>query len=52
METKNRRVKDIEDLANRSVCSLAQYTRDVREAIYFGRLCQTEEDPHNLLRLK
>ena len=40
------------DLANRIAGSLAQHTRDVREAIHFGRLCQTEEDLRELLRLK
>lgn len=31
---------------------LSRHTRDVREAIHFGRLCKTEEDVRNLLLLK
>jgi len=40
------------DLANRIATSLAPHTRDVREAIHFGRLCHTEEDLNGLLRVK
>jgi len=32
--------------------ALARHTRDVREAIHFGRLCKTEDDVRNLLQLK
>ena len=39
-------------LAGRIASALAQHTRDVREAIHFGRLCKTEEDVNGLLRLK
>jgi len=31
---------------------LSRYTRDVRDAIHFGRLCKTEEDVRSLLLLK
>ena len=31
---------------------LSHNTRDVREAIHFGRLCKTEEDVRSLLKLK
>ena len=31
---------------------LSRQTRDVRDAIHFGRLCKTEEDVRGLLRLK
>jgi len=31
---------------------LSHHTRDVREAIHFGRLCKTEEDVRSLLMLK
>lgn len=31
---------------------LSRHTRDVREAINFGRLCKTEEDVRSLMRLK
>jgi len=31
---------------------LSRYTRDVRDAIHFGRLCKTEEDVRSLLTLK
>lgn len=40
------------DLANHVVKSLARHTRDVREAIHFGRLCKSPEDVDRLLRLK
>ena len=31
---------------------LSRYTRDVREAVHFGRLCKTEEDVRSLMLLK
>ena len=31
---------------------LSRYTRDVRDAIHFGRLCKTEEDVRSLIQLK
>jgi len=31
---------------------LSRYTRDVREAVHFGRLCNTEEDVRSLMLLK
>ncbi len=41
------------DLANLIALNLARHnTRDVREAIHFGRLCRTEEDLNSLLRIK
>ena len=39
-------------LANYIVKSIASHTRDVREAIHFGRLCKTEDDIRSLLQLK
>ena len=39
-------------LAGRIASALAQHTRDVREAIHFGRLCKMDEDVDRLLRLK
>jgi len=39
-------------LATFIAANLARHTRDVREAIHFGRLCKTEEDVKGLLQLK
>ncbi len=39
-------------LANYIASSLARHTRDVREAIHLGRLCQTTSDVNDLLKLK
>jgi Holliday junction DNA helicase RuvB len=39
-------------LASLISSSLARYTRDVREAIHFGRLCKTSDDVLSLIRLK
>jgi len=39
-------------LASLIAGQLSHQTRDVREAIHFGRLCKTEEDVRSLLRLK
>jgi len=39
-------------LATLIATALARHTRDVREAIHFGRLCKTEEDIKSLLQLK
>lgn len=39
-------------LANYIASSLARHTRDVREAIHLGRLCKTNAEVNELLRLK
>ena len=39
-------------LATLIASQLSRHTRDVREAIHFGRLCKTEEDVRSLLQLK
>jgi len=39
-------------LATLIATALARHTRDVREAIHFGRLCKTEDDIKSLLQLK
>ena len=39
-------------VANHIATALAQHTRDVREAIHFGRLCKTVDEVNQLLRLK
>ena len=39
-------------LADYIASSLARFTRDVREAIHFGRLCKTVDDVNQLLKLK
>lgn len=40
------------DLANVIALGLSTQTRDVREAIHFGRLCKTRDDVNKLVRLK
>ena len=39
-------------LATLIATNLAPHTRDVREAIHFGRLCQSAEDVEQLISLK
>lgn len=39
-------------LAGYIASSLARFTRDVREAIHFGRLCKTTQEVNSLLKLK
>ncbi len=39
-------------VANHIASALAQHTRDVREAIHFGRLCKTVDEVNQLLKLK
>lgn len=39
-------------VANHIASALAQQTRDVREAIHFGRLCKTVDEVNQLLKLK
>lgn len=39
-------------VANHIATALAQHTRDVREAVHFGRLCKTVDDVNQLLKLK
>ena len=46
------REKTNPDLANYMVSSLAKHTRDVRETIHFGRLCQSVDDVNRLIALK
>ncbi len=46
------REKTNPDLANYIVSSLAKHTRDVRETIHFGRLCQSADDVNRLIALK
>jgi len=46
------REKTNPDLANYIVSSLAKHTRDVRETIHFGRLCQSVDDVNRLIALK
>jgi len=46
------REKTDPNLANYIASTLARFTRDVREAIHFGRLCQTTADVDGLVRLK
>ena len=40
------------DLADCIVSNLAKQTRDIREAIHFGRLCQSIEDVNRLMALQ
>jgi len=40
------------DIANVIAYSLSQQTRDVREAVHFGRLCKTRDDVAQLMKLK
>lgn len=39
-------------VANHIASALAAHTRDVREAVHFGRLCKTVEEVNQLLKLK
>lgn len=40
------------DMANYIVSSLARHTRDIRETIHFGRLCQSVDDVDRLVVLR
>lgn len=46
------REKVTSDLADYIASSLAKHTRDVRESIHFGRLCQSQDDVNQLMALK
>jgi Holliday junction DNA helicase RuvB len=46
------REKVDKDMAERIASTLAKYTRDVREAIHFGRLAKTPSELNDLLKLR
>jgi Holliday junction DNA helicase RuvB len=46
------REKVDQNLASYIASSLARHTRDVREAIHYGRLCKTTSEVNDLVRLK